>query len=75
MVDYEGRTRFSPFATYHCGTAGWNTLFSSTESDTTSALSTRISLEAFKRNPPQPSELLVLTSLGEKTRNTSSDKQ
>ena len=42
---------------HHCGIVGWNRFLASTESDTTSALGTRISLEAFKRNPPQPSEL------------------
>ena len=36
---------------------GGTHLLASTESDTTFALDTRISLEAFKRNPPQPSEL------------------
>ena len=32
-------------------------ILASTKSDTTSALGTSISLKAFKRNPPQPSEL------------------
>ena len=36
---------------------GGTHFLASTESDTMSALDTRISLEAFKRNPPQPSEL------------------
>ena len=36
---------------------GGTHFLASTESDTMPALDTRISLEAFKRNPPQPSEL------------------
>ena len=40
---------------------GGTHFLASTESDTTFALSTRISLEAFKRNPPQPSELTWVT--------------
>ena len=36
---------------------GGTHFLASTESDTMSALGTRISLEAFKRNPSQPSEL------------------
>ena len=35
---------------------GGTHFIASTESDTTSALGTRISLEAFKRNPPQPKD-------------------
>ena len=40
---------------------GGTHFLASTESDTTSALGTRISLEAFKRNPSQPSELTWVT--------------
>jgi len=36
---------------------GGTHFLASTESDTVSALGTRISIEAFKKNPPQPSEL------------------
>ena len=57
MVDYEGRTRLSPLAAYHYGAVGGTHFLASTELDTMSALDTRISLEAFKRNPTQPSEL------------------
>ena len=28
VVDYEGRTRLSPLADYHCGIVGWNTVSS-----------------------------------------------
>ena len=40
---------------------GGTHFLASIESDTTSTLDTRISLEAFKRNPPQPSELIWVT--------------
>ena len=40
---------------------GGTHFLASTEPDTTSALDTMISLEAFKRNPPHPSELTWVT--------------
>jgi hypothetical protein len=57
MVDYEGRTGLSPPDAYHTIPLGGTHFLTNTKLDTTSALGVRISLEAFKRNPPQPTDL------------------
>ena len=51
---------------------GGTHFLASTESNITSALGTWISLEAFRRNPPQD---WSCTSTGDKTHKTESDKQ
>ncbi|RLN35626.1 hypothetical protein C2845_PM03G28820 [Panicum miliaceum] len=57
MVDYNGRTWLSPPAAYHIVPWGGTHFIANTKPDTTSPFGVRISLEAFKRNPPQPREL------------------
>jgi hypothetical protein len=52
-----GWTGLSPPATYHIVPRGGTHFLANTKPDTTSTLGVVISLEAFKRNPPQPRDL------------------
>jgi hypothetical protein len=57
VVDYKGRTGLLPPVAYHTVPCGGTHFLANSKPDTTSALGVRISLEAFKRNPPQPRDL------------------
>jgi hypothetical protein len=56
-MDYKGRTGMSPPTDYHTVLWGGTNFLANTKPDTTSALGVRISLEAFKKNPPQIRDL------------------